>query len=568
MVLKSLFPSIALFMPFTAYAAFINPPSGSAGVVERQIQEEYDVQEVPPDKEIPLIEIEEPKEQLRFSEHIYIPVEKVEFEGNTVFSSEKLLEVIQECQKSQYCMEDIRALCNKIRAYYIQKGYLLTRVYAPAQDVKEGVLHLAVMEGKLGKVEVEGNKYYQSKFIEAYFSSMLGKPMHYDRLIKALLLLNENQDMHAGAIFKRGETQGTCDLLVRVYDQRPSHLYLNGNNYGSHLNTVTRTGGRFDWGNLIIDGDMLSVTGVLGSPIKHLRFADARYNFLISKPLGIRLNLSYLYADFVDPSIPSLRLKGRSQIESMRFDIPHLRTRRLNTDYYLAFDWKKVENFALSQTVSLDKLRILRVGTKLDYLDSLKGRNLFDFSFAQGIPHFMGGSGVVSSKPSRAGAGGQFSIGNVNYKRLQEMFWDMFLFFNVTGQYSPNKLPLAEQIYIGGVDTVRGFPSARGLGDYGYFLNLEWRVPLFGLANRQVPFSKRLWKDFLQIIGFLDNGITYLHGFPPTETHRVQMTSAGPGLRLKGPYNLSVNFDIGFPLSEQKKSSHAITYLKITWNPF
>lgn len=568
---RKLLPSFflaALLVPGHGYAASIRAPSGSAGVVERQIEQEYNVQEISPSKEVPFIEIEEPAEQLQLPDILRVSIEKIDFEGNTVFTSETLKNLTKDCLKESCSMQDIYDICARVRAYYVEKGYLLTRVYPPAQQIQEGRLQIAIIEGKVGAVSVTGAKFYQADFIKAYFSHVVGKPFQYDRLIKVMLLLNENEGMRAGAILDRGKEAGTCDLVIRVQDEKPSHLYLNGNNYGSHLNTVTRTGGRFDWGNLIIDGDMLSVTGVLGSPIKHLRFADARYSFLISKPYGIRLALSYLYSDFVDPMIPSFHLKGRSQIGSMEIDVPYLRTRRFNGDVYFALDVKQIENFALHQTVSLDKLRIMRAGTKFDYIDGVWGRNYFDIAYLQGIPRILDGSGVVSSKPSRVGAGGRFSILNIDYKRLQQMPLEMFLFVHVNGQLSPCKLPLAQQIYIGGIDTVRGFPSAAGLGDYGYFLNFEWRIPPFGLANREVPSLKRLWKDFMQIIGFVDHGLTYLHGFPNTETHRVQMTSAGAGLRLKGPYHFSLNFDVGFPLTEQKRSSHAITYLKITWNPF
>ena len=559
---------LSLLVPSLVQAAFVTPPSGAAGVVERQIQEEYDTTQIPPEKEYPLIEIDEPADQLRLPDRVHFALDNIEFEGNTVFSAESLEKIARPYFRDNCSMQDIRDICAQIKAKYVEAGYFLTRVYPPPQTVKKGLLRLGIIEGKLGEVTIVGPKYYQKGFVEGYFSHLLGQPINYNYFVKALLLLNENSDMHAGAVFKRGMKTGTCDVIIRVNDKRPAHLYLNGNDYGSRTSTRTRTGGRFDWGNLMMDGDTLSVTGVLGSPIRHLRFVEGRYNCLLSKRLGMRLDLSYLYSDFVDPVIPYLHLKGRSEVGSIKLEIPQFRTRRLNNDYYVAFDIKKIQNFALSQTTSLDELRIIRTGLKIDYSDGLKGRNIWDLCYSQGIPNFLGASGVVSSKPSRAGAGGRFSILNLDYKRIQQMPWDMFLFINGNGQFSANKLPLAQQIYIGGIDTVRGFPSAAGLGDYGYFCNVEWRVPPFGLSNFHVPFSKMQWKEFIQFIGFLDNGQTYLHGYPNTETHRVLMTSAGVGLRVKGPYNFSLSYDIGFPLTDQKRTSNAITYLKITWNPF
>ncbi|MBS0615563.1 MAG: ShlB/FhaC/HecB family hemolysin secretion/activation protein [Verrucomicrobia bacterium] len=562
---------LTFFLPtiaFTAPNPSLPPPAGSAGVVERQIQQEYETTEVPPEKEIPLIEVEEPKEQLRIPEGIKVHIDSIEFEGNTAYTDYQLRETIRDCVPADCTMQDIKEICAKVRAKYIADGYFLARVYPPPQEIHDGKLKVAIIEGKLGKVSVVGNKYYQTDFIEAYFRPLQGEAVNYNQYLKTLLLLNENSDMHAGAVFKKGEVPGTCDLIVRVNDARPAHLYLNTNNYGSGFNSRQRSGGRFDWGNIMLDGDKLSFTGVLGSPVNQLRFADVHYNFLLSKPKGIRIDFSYLYSDFRDSAFHSLHLKGRSEIGSVQVDFPHLRTRRLNTDYYLAFDAKRIQNFAVHQTVSEDKLRIVRAGLNIDYIDGKKGRNIWEFWYYQGIPSFLDGSGVVSSKPTRAGAGGQFSIATLGYKRLQQLPQDTMLWANFYGQFSGNKLPQAQQIYIGGIDTVRGYPNAAGLGDFGYYFNLEARMPIYGLADKKVPWSKKTWKEFLQFVAFLDHGQIFLHGSSPNEIHHVHMTSMGVGARMNGPWGIDLSFDVGFPLSHQTRTSHAITYFKVSWNPF
>ncbi len=68
------------------------------------------------------------------------------------------------------------------------------------------------------------------------------------------MLLNENTDLMAGSIFEKGKEFGYADVILRVNDKRPMHLYLNGNNYGRNITTNVRAGGRFDYGNLITQG--------------------------------------------------------------------------------------------------------------------------------------------------------------------------------------------------------------------------------------------------------------------------------------------------------------------------
>lgn len=555
-------------LPLVLDAAYFPPASSSAGVAEREIQKEYEATPITAEKEFPVVEIEEPVEKLDFGEEIKVFVSSIQVEGSTLFSAEELQGLVLTQLHRDLSMSDIRQICDTIRSRYVKAGYFLTRVYPPAQDIERGVLRIDVMEGKLGKVTVEGNRYYKSAFIQSYFSRMVGKPVQYDRFIKAIMLLNENSDLDAGAIFQKGEQRGLVDIILRVVDKRPVHLYANHNNYGSYTNSQHRTGGRLDYGNLLNDGDKLMATGVLGSPVKQLRFANLSYDFPISAPLGSKLNASYLYSDFEVPVMKSLGFKGRSQIGTLKGTFPVKRERRFNSDLFALFDVKVITNYAVGQTASVDNLRVLRAGFHFDLLDRWKGRNLVDAYLSQGIPSFLGASSSVSSKSSRKGAGGLFSIGNLNIERLQQLPWNSFFLINFNGQLSPSKLPLAEQIYIGGIGTVRGFPLASGLGDNGYFLNLELRMPPFGLSDRKVPFMKKSWKEFLQFVLFVDNGMTALNNDPSNETEHVHMTSAGAGCNLNLPYHFTFSFDAGFPLSEQKKSSKAITYFKITWQPF
>lgn len=509
---------LALLFPVFGNAAFVNAPSSSAGVVERPIEKEYEAEKIPAEKEIPILEVDEPSDQLDLHDGETIEVSNVVFSGNTVFSSECLQKLIQDKLPHEFSVKDVRALCAIIKAYYVQEGYFLTRVYLPPQEVKRGILLIEILEGRLGEVSIEGNEYYSTKFIDSYFSRLKHQPINHGSMMKALFLLNENSDMSAGAILKRGKEQGTADMIVRVKDKWPTHMFVNTNNYGSHLNSKQRTGGRFDYGNLFVDGDKLSFAAVTGSPIRKLRFFDGVYGALLSPSWGTRIELSYLYSDFHVSAFDPLHLKGRSQIGALKFLQPHLRTRALNLDYMFSFDVKQIQNFALNQTSSFDKLREVTFAIRLDVVDSAKGRNFFDFAFVQGIPNILGGSSSVSSSSSRWGAGGLFSIFRFDYKRLQNLPLDCFILFNFNSQVTPYKLPLAEQFYIGGIDTVRGFPLAAGLGDIGYFLNFELRVPPLGFSDAKVPYFKKTWKEFLQIVGFLDHGQTFLNSHPHNET--------------------------------------------------
>ena len=201
--------------------------------------------------------------------------------------------------------------------------------------------------------------------------------------------------------------------------------------------------------------------------------------------------------------------------------------------------------------------------------DRFKGRNIGSFQTSVGIPDFLVllRCGQLPFEPK--GAGARFVYLNLNYKRIQEITSKQFLIFNLASQYSFNKLPLSEQFYIGGIDTVRGYPLATALGEQGYYLNFEYHLPIPFIHDFRLPKSKRRLSDLIQLLGFLDNGIVWVRGNDPfKERAPVCLTSAGLGVRLNNLYRFSANFDVGFGLTEAHRSSAAILYFKLSYKLF
>lgn len=557
-------------IPIFGFANFNPAPSSSAGVVERPIEREYEAKPIPPERQIPLLEVDLPKEQFHMEDgHVTAKISHIEFHGNTVYSCEELCEEITPYMHRPLTMREIREVCFAIQQKYARDGYFVARAYPPPQTIHDGVLHIEVIEGHLGTVEIQGNYYYRSSFICGYFSCLRDKALNYHKFMKALILLNENSDLSAAAVFVKGEEVGTADLIVRVEDHRPVHLYLNTNNYGTKPTTKQRTGGRLDYGNLLMNGDTLSFAAVLGSPVNGLKFFDGIYTLPVNYSGGF-VELSYLWSEFRVNQFNFLNLRGKSEVATLRYTQAIHRTRTINTDIYSSFEYKQIQNFESGHTNSFDKLRIFSLGFDLDATDDFRGRNIADFRLSCGIPHLLGGYGAVSSKASRPGTGNRIIQLNINYQRLQAAWRNTYFLLNFAGQISPYKLPLPQQFYIGGIDTVRGYEMATALGDDGYVANAEFRMPLFAFLDRKnIPCTHKTWAEFLQLIFFIDTGGVYLkNGKQENQRNFVGLTGVGTGLRVHGPNRLDFSLDVGFPLTQYRKTSTYMKYFRVTWNPF
>ena len=555
---------LSILLPLGLNAELTLPPSSNAGIIDKEILRDYDVETLSPTKQIPMLEVDIPEKTLQIPDGISAQVDKVQFIGVTAFSDAKLQAVVKPFLGRSLNGRDLKDLCRAVQKYYAENGYILAQVFPPMQEMdSEHVLKVEVIEGFLGDVTIEGNRYYSDKFIRKFFASQVGKAVNYNDILRSLLLLNENMDLSVGSVFKKGKNRGEADLVIIAKDKLPLHFYSDYNNYGSRITTNDRIGGTVEGGNLITSGDKLSFLEVVGFPPSDLNFSNVVYSIPLNGN-GAKLNLSYLFSHFQVGTLRPLDLAGQSNIGGLRVNQALKRTRVYSSDISFGFDFKQFKNERLGYTYSYDKLRVLVLNGAIDFIDSFKGRTITNMTLSAGIPNFLGGLHAIDERCSRPGAGGRFFIGNVDLRRLQKLPWDCLLIFSASGQGTWNKLPISQQIYIGGADTVRGYPLASALGDNGYFGTLEFRAPIPYLADKKLFFSKtRKWKDFFQFVAFTDTGGVFLNGHVSGEGAPSYLTAMGVGLRVYGLWRFDISFDSGFPLTKDYKSSDSIQYVKV-----
>jgi len=95
-------------------------------------------------------------------------------------------------------------------------------------------------------------------------------------------------------------------------------------------------------------------------------------------------------------------------------------------------------------------------------------------------------------------AGGSFFRTLTNAARIQPLPGQLSLMTRCAMQLAADDLVSTEQFNIGGVSTVRGFPSAEHTGDRGYTSSVELYVPPYFLPKElEVPFSNTSFYDAL-----------------------------------------------------------------------
>lgn len=112
--------------------------------------------------------------------------------------------------------DDLQALLDGISALYQAKEVLTAAAVLPQQDLQSGRLRVLLVEGKLGRVRVQGDDTLDTQWVQSWFNLPQGEVVRGDAVRDRLVVFNAASDRSAAAAFEAGETFGVTDLVLDV----------------------------------------------------------------------------------------------------------------------------------------------------------------------------------------------------------------------------------------------------------------------------------------------------------------------------------------------------------------
>lgn len=425
--------------------------------------------------------------------------------------------------------------------------------------------------------KTDGRWFTASQIREKLERSMVrpGEPFNYHVLYSQFRELNSNPDLAANIELRLPKEESEQDkramgVEVKVDETYPFHAILGLDNYSTDAADNWTARATLQRLNLWKSDHALTVNGF--SALNGSLYGGAG-SYYIPYELGSRDAAFTVHggASKVDSEdvVKYIDVEGDGYFYGAQTSVELLDSTRNSLRLALGVTYRHTKDGLVlhedGHKYSLNKtgVDIIPLSLALMYssreLDSWMGRN---YATLEGVCN-LGGSDDDEIKAQRAEADKDYWLARAQLARIQtvggqfdaEKGWSgrSMVFAKLDAQYAGGALIPAEQMGVGGANSVRGYKEREYLGDHAIVGTLEYRTPLYlGLVTR--PKGEKAAQDRLQFVAFTDFGGLWREEPLSGEEDSEFLWGAGVGLRAAWSDYLQMRLDYAIPLNETTES--------------
>jgi hemolysin activation/secretion protein len=444
----------------------------------------------------------------------------------------------------------LNSLVKDIILFYRGHDRPVVDVVVPAQDITNGVLQVVVLEGRVGRVTVAGNRWFSSSEISDGVYVRPGDTIDSHTLQANLDFLNENPFRTTDMIYRPGEKMGQTDLVLQTHDRFPLRVFAGYEDSGDIETGLDRYLAGFNYGDLFGLGQQVNYQYTTSGDGESLRAHSGSYVV----PLPWQHTLTF-FGSYVDTkgNVPGFTgITGRSYQISGRYSVPlptfnicsvvYKESAAAGFDYKYNKDSLEFGNTQAANTLyDVDQFVLTYNGAETDPY----GSTTINESLYVSPGSWGGNNNDLAFNGAHTDATSNYVYNTLILERLTKLPEDWSLILRGTLQTSNANLAPSEQLGFGGYDTVRGYDEREVNTDDGFIFTTELRTPAISLGDL---FNFHPLKDQLQFLGFWDYGDGNNHIQLPGEPSEIPLSSVGVGLRYTINTYLSVRYDYAFQL--------------------
>ena len=529
----------------SAYAQAVPPqpvppafdPTGRSAEPPAPLKKEFKPTTPAPLPTLPVIPVPPEGEGKKPLGQIQVFATSIHVTGNTAFSDAELDKVTATYTNRILTTEDLERLRLELTLLYVNKGYITSGAIIPDQDVTNGVINIQIIEGRLAKIDVEGQHWFRAGYLRDRVERGAQTPLRMEPLQERLHLLQQDPRIERiNAELRPGDKRGDSLLHVNVKETSPWKAWLDFSNYQTPVVGAERGLATIAHQNVTGNGDAFSFTYGRSRGVNPI--IDTSYSLPLNR-YDTTFIASYRRNDFlvVDQNFRVLDLNAESEIIGLTLRQPIYRT---GTDEFaVAITGEHLYNKVTSIFDNPGSPSLFLPGSSNTGVSTVSALRFIQeyvhrtsTSVIAARSRFSVGLDVLSATTNNSDTlpDGQFFswLGQVQAVRRFDDWWGLQLLGQMSLQVANDRLFSLEQIPAGGRFSVRGYRENTLIRDNAFLASIETRFPLMSYATGE---------PLLQFAQFVDLGRPWdakprpsASGTNPLDD-RDTLASVGLGLR-------------------------------------
>ena len=470
-------------------------------------------------------------------------------EGNTLLPAPEVEQIVSAFAGKGRDFGDVQRALEALQEAYRARGYSAVQVYLPEQELARGEVLLRVIEARIAKLEVRGNKHFDEANVRRSLPSLsVGATPNANAVAKNLRIVNENPAKQTNVTLRAGAKEGEAEARIDVTDENPRKWFVTLDNTGTPATGYQRLGFGYQDANLAQRDHAMTLQYVTSveKPSQVGIYSLGYHLPLYAQGASMDFVAGYSDVDAGSTQTPSgaLSFSGRGGVLGARYNW-HL-------DHHAGYDQKLIVGLdhrmyrntcavgafgaagcgAAAATFSLTPLSLTYAGTWTQPTGRLGLHAVASANLGGGSKGDTAALGLA-----RAGASSHYWLlrAGLDYGQALPADWQVRARLDL--QHTGEVLVPAEQFGIGGASSVRGFLERERSDDRGHSGSLELYTPELAPSMGMKDWNVRL-------LAFYDFGRTARVDPLPGEQVHNGIASAGVGLRLALQKRFSLRFDL------------------------
>lgn len=400
------------------------------------------------------------------------------FSGNTVISSEQLQTAVASFAGRELNFGELLQVTDHIEALYHEAGYFLAQAVLPPQQIRSGIIAIAITEGKLGNVRLEGESRISPDVVYRYLDRLpKGQVVTEAALDRQVLLINALAGGTANLDLQAGDDPGTTDVVLA---QKTDALFTGRaeiDNYGLPATGENRLSVNVALNSPLHRGDRLT-GNIIASDSGHLHTYGIRYELPVGGN-GWRMYLAKTRAVYsLGEAFSALNASGTADSWRAGVSYPWLRSRTANLNLQLEADYSDLKDRLGAAGFDLNKKSSgLTFSPNADWQDKILGggANQLGLELRYGQLDLGSDAKLFDAPPAGPDTEGSFSKLTLNLFRRQAISNTVGLNLQWKQQVASTNLDSSEKLSIGGAQTLTAYPGSQTTADEGGVGKVELR---------------------------------------------------------------------------------------------